>query len=101
MQSSLFISSLSDHLFWDIDKAKLHAQKSKSTIIQRVLDYGLMADWFLIKEYYGLNEIVETAKTLRNLHPKSLSFIACITDTPLESFRCYTSTPLQSQHWHY
>jgi hypothetical protein len=50
------INSLSDHLFWDIDKSKLDTIKSKKTIIQRVLDYGLMDDWkgyLLISTYSG------------------------------------------------
>lgn len=101
METSPLISSLSPHLFWDVNKSKLHEEHNKSFIIQRVLEFGLMKDWVLIKKEYGLDEILQTAKNLRDLNPKSLSFIAGITETPLESFRCYTSTLFQNTHWHF
>lgn len=101
MRTNPFISALSAHLFWDIDQSKLNEDDNKSIIIQRVMEYGLMKDWDLIKEKYGLDEILHTAKNLRNLNPKALSFIATITDTPLESFKCYTSTQSQNPPWHF
>ena len=41
----------SEHLFWDVDKNELDMDKHKEFIVERVLDYGFMADRLLIKEY--------------------------------------------------
>ena len=53
----LKISDLSQHLFWDIDPENLDMEKNKRTIIHRVLQYGLINDWLMIYNYYGLYEI--------------------------------------------
>lgn len=42
------INKLSKHLFWDIDKNKIDADKNKKLIINRVVDYGLISDWLYI-----------------------------------------------------
>jgi hypothetical protein len=58
-----------------------------------------MQDWRLLRQCYSIDSIVATAKTLRALDPKSLSFIACMGDTPKESFRCYSAKPSSQIHW--
>ncbi len=45
-----YIPQFSSHPFWDIDPSHLDIEKSKKAIILRVLDYGLMEDWRLLKE---------------------------------------------------
>jgi len=95
------ISELSSHLFWDIDKSNLCPQKNKRIIIQRVLDYGILNDWKLIKEYYGIQEIAKVAIDIRDLDPKSVSFISALSKTPIEKFKCYTTTPSQTNYWNF
>ena len=41
-----YISKLSPHLFWDIDKEHADMDSCPSQIIQRVLEYGTLADWY-------------------------------------------------------
>ena len=95
------LSKLSDHIFWDVDKDILDAQKNKRLIIQRVLDYGLLNDWNMIKNYYGVDEIAQTATTLRELDPRSLSFISQISKIAPENFLCYTTIQSQPKHWNF
>ena len=86
----------SEHLFWDIDEQELDMDKHAAFIVERVLDYGMMNDWLVIKNYYSLEQLVKIAKNVRNLMPKSLSFIAAISDTKITDYRCYKlaqSTP--------
>jgi len=97
-QTKSNIHSLSDHLFWDIDKNKLDIERSKKTIVQRVLDYGLMKDWKILVQIYGIEEIARTAINLRDLDIKSASFISMLSNTPLEKFSCYTSRQSMPQH---
>ncbi len=61
-------------------------------IVQRILAYGTLADFELLRKHLGLKRIAEIAKGLRNLDQVTLHFVATITHTPLNEFRCYTST---------
>ena len=84
-----YILRLSPHLFWDIDIAKADMDTYPAQIIQRVLEYGNLQDWHLIRSYYGLDRIVSICKTLRTLDPRALSYICCIVKTCKKEFRCY------------
>ncbi len=87
--SNEYIAKLSPHLFWDIDTEKADMDTCPAQIIQRVLEYGTLEDWHLIRSYYGLDKIVAVCKTLRTLDPRALSYICCISDTSKEEHRCY------------
>lgn len=87
---SISIRDFSPHLFWDIDRNKLDLEKNKAQIIKRVIEYGLLKDWKLLQQHYGLEQIGNVSKELRSLDEKSLNFISVITGIPKESFRCYT-----------
>ena len=100
-QTNSYINLLSDHLFWDVDKDNLDTEKSKKTIVQRVLDYGLMRDWKILVQIYGIKEIANTAKNLRDLDIKSASFISFLSNTPLKKFACYTSKQSMPQHMNF
>lgn len=93
------IANFSQHLFWDIDKNKLDFEKSQKFIIQRVLDYGLINDWQIIYNYYGLKKIGEISTTIRDLDKKSISFIATLSNIPRENFLCYTTKQSTPKHW--
>ena len=83
--------SLSPYLFWDIDKGLFDAERNSAQIIQRVLEYGELADWKAIRNYYGLERIAHDCKSLRTLHPEALSFVCLVTNTKIEEYRCYKS----------
>ena len=89
--SKISIADLSPHLFWDVEAEKLTMDANMNFIISRVLDYGKIKDWMLIRKYYGIDRIAEVAKSLRNLDDRAWMFIASLADIPPESFRCYTT----------
>lgn len=95
------ITQFSKHLFWDVKRENLELEKHKAYIVQRALEYGLLKDWLLIKKIYGLEEITSISQRLRSLEPKALNFIATISETPKESFRCYTLRQSNQRHWFY
>lgn len=76
-------------LFWDIDMEQVNMDTCPAQIIQRVLEYGIWEDWQIIRNYYGLNKIVEVCRNLRSLDPVALSFICTISDTDKTEYRCY------------
>ena len=91
MNTNHIILQFSKHLFWDTDPNSLDMETNAAYIVQRVLEYGQLKDWYLLKEFYGLERIKEIAIHLRSLDPKALSYITAITNTPREQFRCYIS----------
>jgi hypothetical protein len=93
--------SFSKNLFWDIDIANLDMDKHARYIVERVLDYGDWSDWLLIRDYYGLERLKEIALGIRSLFPESLSFIATVTRTPENQFRCYTLLQSKNLHWYF
>lgn len=60
-----------------------------SQIIQRVLEYGTMDDWRIIRSYYGIDKIANICSKLRTLDPVALSFISSISHTDKKEYRCY------------
>ena len=86
----------SGHLFWDVCLDEVDMEVHASFVVQRVLEYGTMSDWHLLRAYYGLDHIVALCQSMRSLDPVCLSFISAISQTPKEQFRCYHTK--QSMH---
>ena len=97
--STLKPQELSKHLFWDVDVNTLDAETSRRLIISRVLQFGVIEDWRQVRAYYGLSEIARVAATLRDLDPKSASFVALLADIPKEKFACFTEKQSTPTHW--
>jgi len=101
MESKRPIDLLSKHLFWDVNPELLDWEKSKKTIISKVLERGNLHEWNCIVGIYSLNQITEILKTFSHLSPIDLNFIATISNTPKEQFRCFNIKLLTNQHWIY
>lgn len=90
---------LSQSLFWDTNPDNLDMEKHARYIISRVVNFGQIEDWRLIKSFYGLERIKEEMLRSLDLMPKSLSFLSLALGAPVEDFLCYTRIQLQKQHW--
>ena len=95
------ISQLSPHLFWDVDRDKLDIDKNRKLIVHRVLEYGLMHDWILLKNDLGIKKIGETAIKIKDLDDRALSFISMLTKIPEDQFICYSINQSQPKHWNF
>lgn len=95
------LSPFSSNLFWDIDLTDLDLEKHASFIVNRVLDYGTMKDWLFIKSYYGQERLREIALNIKSMERESLSFIATVTNTPENQFRCYKLLQSKNTHWYF
>ncbi len=96
-----YLSKLSPHLFWDVDIQSIDAEIHKTYIVGRVVMYGTIEDWKIIKEQIGLDEIGRVAVNIRDLDPKSCSFLSMVTNIPIEEFRCYTMKQSLPPHWNF
>ncbi len=95
------ISHFSVHLFWDTDPNLLDFDTHKEFIIQRVMEYGLMQDWEIIKQVYGLEKIKEVALQLRYLDDISVSFLATLFNLDKQQFRCYKNKQSNPHYWNF
>lgn len=91
----------SSYLFWDVDKTQLDIDRSKTYIIDRVLSHGMLSDWYIIKELYGLETIRDIVLKMRHLDKSVLYFCAAYFDEPLSNFRCYNYAQSNPTHWNY
>ncbi|RNI35407.1 hypothetical protein EFY79_12835 [Hanamia caeni] len=95
------LTKFSNHLFWDVNRDQLDLEKDKSFIIHRVLTYGLWQDWLLIRDYFGVDDIAQTAMKFKELDSKSLAFISAVSETDVHKFRCYITKQSVPKHWNF
>ena len=99
MNHEITINDFSKHLFWDVDLNEFDLNKYKSFFIQRVLEYGKMQDWKLIKALYGMEEIKQASLNARSLDAVTLSFVSTIFNIDKTEFRCYKHRQLFPNLW--
>ncbi|MCQ2323801.1 MAG: hypothetical protein MJZ53_02985 [Paludibacteraceae bacterium] len=99
MPATALINQLSTILFWDMDKTQLDVESHSQQLIQRVLEYGTLQDWRLIRNYYGMSRIVKECQQMRTLDPFALSFICAMSDTKKEEYRCFHFAQSYPTHW--
>lgn len=91
----------SDHLFWDVDRNKLDFERNKKWLVGRVLEYGLMSDWLLLKNEMSIQQIAAIAKDIRQLDDISLNFIATLSGIPKEEFAAFNKPQNAGDNWHF
>lgn len=99
MNSEITVKDFSQHLFWDVDLATFDLEKHNIHMIQKVLEYGKMSDWNLLKALYGLDKIKEVSLNLRSLDAVTLSFLSTIFNIDKTEFRCYRHRQLVQNYW--
>ncbi|MPS71577.1 MAG: hypothetical protein E2590_00320 [Chryseobacterium sp.] len=99
MDSEITVNDFSPHLFWDVDLSTFDLDKHYVHMIQKVLEYGKIEDWNLLKMYYGLNKIKEVSLNLRSLDAVTLSFVSTIFNIDKTEFRCYKHRQLVQNYW--
>lgn len=99
MNKPITIDDFSQHLFWDVDKGTFDFEKYKNFFIQRVLEYGKMNDWRLIKKLYGMEAIKQASLQARSLDAVTLSFVATLFKIDKTEFRCYKHRQLFPNLW--
>jgi len=83
------IMELSKHLFWDCPQEAHDWEQHAKFIVKRVLDYGLLQDWKIALDVYGLEKIADVATQIVDLTDISANYISTIADRPITDFQCY------------
>ena len=95
------ISALSKYLFWDTPQNRVTWEENGPFLVGRILQYGQIEDWRILRRAYGIIELGEIATNIKYLDPKTLSFISFFLGIPKEQFRCYKLRSLNKGHWIY
>jgi hypothetical protein len=99
MENQITINDFSPHLFWDVDLDDFDFELHDGFFAQRVIEYGKMNDWNLLKKLYGLERIRNLAIQFRTLDAVSLSYLSTIFKIDKSEFRCYKSRQLAPNYW--
>jgi hypothetical protein len=86
--------------FWDIDITP-GKPVSKRLIVERIFNFGTLAEMASLIRYYGREEVEKTLLNLNFLDPKTLNFVSKFFNRPKKEFKCYTRRQLMLQHWDY
>jgi hypothetical protein len=85
------MTALSDHLFWDVDRAAIDPERHAAWLVKRVLEYGRWRDWQILVGHFGKPELARLVTGLRCLEPRAFAFSCAWFQLPPSSFRCSAS----------
>jgi hypothetical protein len=89
------------NLFWDCNLNTLDADKHAGQVIERILEYGGLAEWRIMRHYYGDEKMRQAVTGLRCLSPQSVNLCCIAFDLKPEDFRCCTARPFPPAPWIY
>jgi hypothetical protein len=98
---SSLITSLSPHIFWDVDVQSVDVEKNGVFVLQRVLQYGILKDWLLLKSIMGVENIKAFAIQLPTLDDVSISFLSNLYKIDKSEFKCYKNKQSNQNYWSY
>jgi len=98
---SSLITSLSPHIFWDVDVQSIDMEKNGVFVLQRVLQYGILKDWLLLKSIMGVDNIKALAVQLPTLDDVSISFLSNLYKIDKSEFKCYKNKQSNQNYWSY
>jgi len=75
-------------LFWDVDLNKTDLEKNAEFVIGRVLDFGDLEDFMVIRKIYGLKKIKRAAFKHVFESPRSANFWELILKLSPQSLSC-------------
>ena len=93
--------NLSPHIFWDVDLNSIDMEKNGVFVLQRVLQYGILKDWLLLKSIMGVENIKALAVQLPTLDDVSISFLSNLYKIDKSEFKCYKNKQSNQNYWNY
>ena len=96
MTKNEFSQQLSDHLFWDVDRASVDVEENRQFMIARIMDRGTLVDVTAAWNYYGEAKVRDVLLDAASLHRKTIAFFANQFNLPRERFRAFRN---QARTW--
>ncbi len=91
--------TLRRELFWDMDYDHLDPENHKRVIIERVLSFRNLQEFFFILATYSPQMLKDEIKRLGYLDPKTISFVAGFFNISQKRLKCYTRKQSHEIHW--
>lgn len=98
---SALITNFSPHIFWDVDVQSIEMEKNGVFVLQRVLQYGILKDWLLLKSILGGEQIKALAVKLPTLDDVSIAFLSNLYNIDKSEFKCYKNKQSNQNYWSY
>ena len=86
--------------FWDVDITP-GKTVSKRLIIERIFNFGTLAEMAFLLRYYGKEEVERILCNLNYIDPKTLNFVSKYFSRSKKEFRCYTRKQLMPHYWNF
>ena len=87
------MTSLSNHLIWDVRRDEVDPEHHATWLAKRVLEYGDWSDWQQLVAHYGRPRLAGIVTEIRSLDPRAFAFCRVWFDLPASAFRCFTKAP--------
>jgi len=88
-----------EHLLWEFNPEKFDYQKSRSIVVERVVQRGDTDDWLTVFNLYGYDGVREQIKQIPYLNDRDMNFVRVIFEIPLTELKCYTRRRFPERHW--
>lgn len=92
--------NLNPSLFWDTNPQNLDYEAHARYIIARVVQFGTLDEWRQVIAFYGKERIGIEMQNERDLDIKTLHFLSCTLNIPLENFRALSHLKSSSGNWY-
>ncbi len=91
MDALEYLQSLSDTLFWDVNRETVEPEKNQRFLICRVMDRGTREDVRNTFAYYSEAVVLKNLQEARSLDRKTIHYFANRYNLPFESFRAWST----------
>ena len=92
--------AISPSLLWEYDLTNFDWNKSKSIVVERIIERGRPEDYRgAINRYGGIENFREIIKTVRHLSQKDIAFVCTFFKLNKEELLCYRRQQLRSERW--
>lgn len=93
------VKDLSQRMFWDTSIEDIDWYEHRAFIVERVMTYGQLSDWKLIRQWYSEEELKSIVTSIRNLDGPSVAYLSLVLNLKKEDFRCYIERQSRPNSW--
>lgn len=95
------LTNLSKKPFWDTPIKNLEKHKHSTFILERIMRYGTIEDYKILKTTYTHEELKAIARTVKELDAVSLSFLCADLGLEKKEFRGLTKIVSREIAWNF
>ena len=86
-------------LLWEYEQEGFEWDAMRTVVVQRVVERGLVSDFYFILNRYGLKGVKDAIKDIPYLNAKDRNFVCVTFNLKPEELKCYTHRQSIQKHW--